>query len=813
MNTSDYGIAVVGMVGRFPGAPDLEQYWRNLRDGVESIEFFSDEELLAAGFSPALLARADYVKARAVLEGAELFDRAFFGISEAEAEILDPQQRVFLECAWEALENAGYDSERFDGRIGVYAGQTMSSYLIFNLLSNPELLGRVGSIPVLAGNDKDFLSTRVSYLLNLKGPSVSVQTACSTSLVAIHIACQSLLLGECDMALAGGVTIRSIQKSGYLYQANEIYSADGHCRAFDAKAGGTVPGSGVGVLVLKRLEEALADGDHIRAVIRGSAINNDGSVKVGFTAPGVDGEAEVVTEALALSRAAAETITYVETHGTGTALGDAIEVRALTQAFRSSTRAKNFCAIGTVKSNMGHTGASSGAAGLIKTILALEHRQLPPSLHFEEPNPEIDFADSPFYVNRELSEWKANGGPRRAGVSSFGIGGTNAHVIVEEAPPLDSAAPQKPWLLLPLSAKTDSALRAAASNLLQHLKSHPEVNIADVAYTLQVGRRAFNHRLALVCSSAEDAAAALGAEGSPRLLTYVKEADEPPVTFTFPGQGAEHVNMARELYELEPVFREQTDRCSELLAHTLGFDLRRVLYPARGEAEEAAERLKRDDVARPALFVVEYALAGLWAACGVRPQAMVGQGVGEYVAACLAGVFSLEDALKLVSGAGRQTPPAEDFTREARRMRLSPPQVPFISNATGDWIKAEQATAPDYWVAPPRQTARFAEAAAGLLKAPGRITLEVGPGRTLTTPPGHARPDGDDRQAAFTSLREPREGRSDYESFLNTLGRLWLRGAAVDWPALADGKRRRVPLPTYAFERTRSWVESRGPAL
>lgn len=801
------------MVGRFPGAPDLEQFWRNLRDGVESIEFFSDEELLAAGFSPALLARADYVKARAVLEGAELFDRAFFGISEAEAEILDPQQRIFLECAWEALESAGYDSERFDGRIGVYAGQTMSSYLIFNLLSNNALLGRVGSIPVLAGNDKDFLSTRVSYLLNLKGPSVSVQTACSTSLVAIHIACQSLLLGECDMALAGGVTIRSIQKAGYFYQPSEIYSPDGHCRAFDAKAGGTVPGSGVGILVLKRLEEALADGDHIRAVIKGSAINNDGSVKVGFTAPGVDGEAEVVTEALAVSRAGAETITYVETHGTGTALGDAIEVRALTQAFRSATQATNFCAIGTVKSNMGHTGASSGAAGLIKTILALEHRQLPPSLHFEEPNPEIAFADSPFYVNRELSEWRADGEPRRAGVSSFGIGGTNAHVIVEEAPQLNGAASQKPWHLLPLSAKTASALKAAASNLSDYLTRHPGVNIADVAYTLQVGRRAFNHRLALVCSSPADAAEALGAADSPRVSTFVKEADEPPIAFMFPGEGAEYVNMARELYELEPVFREQTDRCSELLAPALGFDLRRVLYPGRDEAEEAVARLKRADIAWPALFVSVYALARLWAACGVQPQAMFGQGVGEYVAACLAGVFSLEDALELVSGAGRQTPLAEEFNREARERRLRPPQVPFISNVTGDWIKAEQATAPDYWAGPPRQTARLTEIAAGRLKVPGRIMLEVGPGQTLTTLVGQTHSNGGDEQTAFASLREPHERRSDYELFLHTLGRLWLRGAAVDWPALADGKRRRVPLPTYAFERTRSWVEPLGPAL
>ncbi len=879
------------MAGRFPGAANLEEFWRNLRDGVESVSFFSDDELLAAGISPDILRRRNYVKARAVLEKIELFDAAFFGFSPREAEILDPQQRIFVECAWEALESAGYDSERYEGRIGVYAGVSMSTYFLFNLYSNLELLETVGSLQAMTGNDKDFLPTRVSYLLDLKGPSVTVQTACSTSLVAVHMACQSLLFGECDMALAGGVSIGAAQKSGYFYQAGGIMSPDGHCRAFDARARGTVGGSGVGILLLKRLEDALADGDHIRAVIKGSAINNDGALKVGFTAPGVSGQAEVITEAIALSRIEAETISYVETHGTATALGDPIEIKALTQAFRMATEAKNFCALGSVKTNIGHTDAAAGVAGLIKTVLALEHRQLPPSLHFERPNPEIDFANSPFYVNQRLSEWKADGQPRRAGVSSFGMGGTNAHVIVEEAARVEPSEPAKPWQLLLLSAKTDSALKAATSNLLDYLTEHPEVNIADVAYTLQVGRRAFNHRRILVCRSAEDAATELRTTGATRISTYLKEMEKPPVVFMFSGQGAQYVGMAAELYELEPAFRKQIDRCSELLKPVLGIDLRDVLYPSKDELEKAAEQLTQTFITQPALFVLEYALSELWMACGVHPQAMIGHSIGEYVAACLAGVFSLEDALTIVSNRGRlvqqlphgsmlsvplsendlqvflrndkrlslaavnadslcvvsgptnaitelerelagrdvrsrrlQTshafhssmmePLMEEFAQQMRKINLRPPQIPFISNVTGVWIKAEDAVAPEYWARHLRQTVRFADGAAELLKEYGQIMLEVGPGQTLTTLIRQVHPNKADKQATLSSVRHPHEQRSDYEFFLNTVGQLWMRGATVDWSSLAAGRRRRLPLPTYPFERRRYWIEPlrRAPA-
>ncbi len=878
MSTADHGIAVIGMSGRFPMAPNLEQFWSNLRDGVEAISFFSHEELAAAGVNPALLQNRNYVKARAVLEEIELFDAAFFGLSRREAEILDPQQRFFLECAWEALESAGYDSDRYEGRIGVYSGTTMSSYFLFNLHSNPALLETVGSLMVLAGNDKDFLSTRISYLLNLKGPSVTVQTACSTSLVAVHMACQSLFYGECDMALAGGVSISAVQKSGYFYQAGGIMSPDGHCRAFDAKARGTVGGSGVGLLLLKRLEDALADGDHIRAVIKGSAINNDGSLKVGFTAPGVPGQAEVITEAIAISGVKPETISYVEAHGTGTELGDPIEVRALTQAFRTATDAKNFCALGSVKTNIGHTDAAAGAAGLIKTILALEHRQLPPSLHFERPNPEIDFENSPFYVNHQLSEWTTGGQPRRAGVSAFGMGGTNAHVIVEEAPPLKTVKSSKPWEVLLLSAKTDSALETATSNLLEHLTRHPQINIADVAYTLQVGRRAFNHRRMLVCRSAEDAVTTLTTGDPKRVVTHVKEIEKPAVVFMFSGQGSQYVNMAAELYKLEPVFSRQFDRCSELLKPILGVDLRAAVYPAKDEAE-AAERLKQTSITQPALFVLEYALAKLWMSWGVQPRAMIGHSIGQYVAACLAGVFSLEDALTLVAARGKLMQPVregamlsvplpekelqsflqnheqlsvaavnadalcvvsgpaddiaelehelrgkglhshrlqtshafhsammepimDDFTRQVRKIDLKPPQVPFVSNVSGNWITAEEATKPEYWAEQLRQTVRFADGIAELLKEPGRIMLEVGPGTTLTT---LVRQMHSNKAAVISSVRHPHEQRSDYEFFLNAAGQLWLRGAAIDWPAA--GTRRRIPLPTYPFERKRYWIE------
>jgi acyl transferase domain-containing protein len=874
-------IAIIGLKGRFPGARNVDELWKNLRDGVESISFFSDQEL-EAEMNPVLSHDPHYVKAGAVLADIELFDAAFFEYSHREAELIDPQQRLFLECAWEVLESAGYDSERLAGRIGVYAGVDTNTYL-FNLLANPAVIWSAGGYQAIIANDKDHVSTRVSYKLNLKGPSITIQTACSTSLVAVHVACQSLLNGECDMALAGGVSISVPQEAGYLYQEGMILSPDGHCRAFDARAQGTVGGNGMGIIMLKRLADALADGDCIHAVIRGSAVNNDGSTKVGYTAPSVDGQAEVIAEALAMARVEPETITFIEAHGTGTPLGDPVEIAALTQAFRTGTEKKGFCAVGSVKTNLGHLSTAAGVAGLIKTVLALKHQEIPPSLHFERPNPKIDFANSPFYVNATLRKWQTDGTPRRAGVSSFGIGGTNAHVVLEEAPAIEPPGESRPWQLLLLSAKTSSALEAATANLAQHLQQHPALNLADVAYTLQVGRRSFNHRRALVCRDRDDAVTALETLSPERVFTRFQEPAARSVVFMFPGQGAQYVNMGLGLYQTEPAFREQVDRCSELLQPELELDPRQILYPGEGESETATRQLNQTRIAQPALFVIEYALARLLMTWGVRPQALIGHSSGEYVAACLASVLSLQDALALVAVRGRlmqelpggamlavalpetqirpllgeqlslaahnapalcvvsgptdavqdlqnrlveqgvdcrrlhtshafhsqmMTPILEPFARRVKAVKLKPPQIPYVSNVTGSWATASETTDAGYWVAHLRQTVRFAEGVRGLWQEPGRIFLEVGPGRTLASLANRQAQQPGER-VVLSTLPHPRERRSDVASVLNALGQCWMAGAPVDWTGFyVRERRRRLPLPTYPFERRRYWIES-----
>lgn len=647
------GIAIVGIAGRFPRASTIDVFWQNLQDGLECVSFFSDEEVEASGVEPTLINDPYYVKAAAILEDAEWFDASFFGFTPREAEIMDPQHRLVLECAWQALESAGYDPEKYKGSIGVYAGASMNTYLSSNLYSNPDILKLMGDYHIMLGNDKDFMPTRVSYKLNLKGPSVNVQTACSTSLVAVCQAYQSLLNYQCDMALAGGVSLRFPQKAGYLFQEGGIRSPDGHCRAFDNEAKGTVGGEGVGIVVLKRLEDALAEGDSIYSVIKGAAINNDGSLKVAYTAPSVAGQAEVISMAQALAGIDAETITYVEAHGTGTALGDPIEIAGLTKAFSASTGSKGFCAIGSVKTNIGHLDAAAGIAGLIKTSLALQNKLLPPSLHLKQPNSKIDFAKSPFYVNAELSEWRAEDTPRRAGVSSFGIGGTNAHVVLEEAPFIKTCEASRPWHLLMLSAKSSSALDVATNNLVEHLTNNADLKLADVAYTLQVGRRAFDYRRILVCSDIRDAKKGLQARDPKRVFTSFKASRNPSTVFMFSGQGAQYVNMGLELYQVEPTFREQIDLCADLLKSHLGLDLRRLLYPLEDEAEKAGKQLNQTAIAQPALFAIEYATAKLWQSWGVQPQAMIGHSVGELTAASLAGVFSLEDALAVVATRGR----------------------------------------------------------------------------------------------------------------------------------------------------------------
>jgi phthiocerol/phenolphthiocerol synthesis type-I polyketide synthase E len=645
-------VAIVGMACRFPGAKDINEFWKNLKEGVESISFFTDEELRASGIPPSVLSDPNYVRAKGVVDDVDLFDATFFGFNHREAQILDPQHRLFLECAWQAIESAGYDCENYSGRIGVYAGASMNTYLL-NLYSNRDLIESIDPLQLLIASDKDFLATRVSYKLNLSGPSITVQTACSTSLVAVHLACQSLLNGECDMALAGGVSIRIPQKSGYLYREGGIVSPDGHCRAFDAKANGTVGGDGVGVVLLKRVEDALEDKDSILAIIKGSAINNDGSMKAGFTAPSVNAQAVVIAEAQAMARVEAETISYVEAHGTGTTLGDPIEIAALREAFRTSTDRNGFCAIGSVKTNIGHLDAAAGVAGLIKVVKALEEKKLPPSLHFERQNPKVDFLNSPFYVNTKLTEWGRRNGPRRAGVSSFGMGGTNVHVILEEALRADAPGKARPYQLLAQSAKTDSALEAATSNLSEYLNQNPDANLADVAFTLQVGRRAFDHRRITVCRDTKDAHVTLQTLNPQRVFTALHDSVDRPVVFMFSGQGSQYVNMGLEVYQVEDEFRKQVDLCSELLRPDLGVDLREVIYPYGSGDEDAAQLLSQTFITQAAIFVIDYALARLWMQWGLQPRAMIGHSVGEYVAACLAGVFTLEDVLRLVAARGR----------------------------------------------------------------------------------------------------------------------------------------------------------------
>jgi amino acid adenylation domain-containing protein len=915
-------VAILGMAGRFPGAPDLERFWANLRQGVESISFFSPEEVAAAGVDPALLADPHYVRAGGVLAGADLFDAGFFDLSPREAQLMDPQQRVFLECAAEALEHAGYGPGSPAAgacRIGVYAGAGMSEYGIHQLFGNP---AAAGGMEVMLGNDKDFLATRAAYKLDLRGPALAVQTACSTSLVAVHLACRALLEGECDVALAGGVGIGFPERAGYLYEEGGVNSADGHNRSFDARATGTVGSSGVGIVVLKPLAAALAAGDPIRAVIRATAINNDGAAKVGYTAPGETGQAAAIARAQELAGIAPESVQYVEAHGSATPIGDPIEVAALTCAFRArmgreGKRLNGFCALGSVKSNIGHTGSAAGIAGLIKTVLALEHREIPPSLHFENPNPRLQLAGSPFRVAAALAPWPAGEGePRRAGVSSFGLGGTNAHAVLEEAPEPPPAGPARPWHLLALSARTETALEAATDRLADHLARHPEEDLADVAYTLHTGRRGMEHRRILVCRDREDALAALASRDPRRVqgsaVAAVAGAGR-PVAFVFAGLGEQYPGMARGLYRDEPGFRAAFDRAAALFAPHLGADLAALLFPPGEEAKDGvgsaggaggaggmdlrrllnrpgvtpvptgADPLDRTALLQPAFFALDYALASLLLDWGVKPQAMIGYSLGEYVAACLAGVLSLADAARLValrarlvdalpegamlavplseaelaallpeglsiaavngpratvaagppaalaelerqlSAAGiaarrlRTThafhspmlsPAAPPLAAAAREVALHPPRIPYLSNVTGTWITAAEATDPRYWAEHLLRPVRFAEGIAELWREPGRVLLEIGPGQSLSALALQLADGGVVDPVALPVLPGAFERRPDRVVLLESLGKLWLAGVPVDWPRVYAGEqRRRVALPAYPFERRRYWIE------
>jgi len=866
-------IAIIGMRGRFPGANDLDQFWKNLAEGVESIAVLTPDEMRAAGIPDHISRLPGYVNAAPVLDGVDQFDAQFFGFSARDAALTDPQHRLFLETAWEALEDAGYDPARYPGAIGVFGGCELSSYL-YHLHNNLESLKYVDGMTLMVTNDKDHLCTQVSYRLNLKGPSVAVQTTCSTSLVAVSLACESLEHGRCDMALAGGVTVKVPQRGGYFYTAGSILSPDGHCRPFDANAQGTIVGSGVGLVVLRRLKDALQAGDNIRAVILGTGLNNDGNDKVGYTAPSYRGQAAAVRAAHESSGVAADSIGYVEAHGTGTILGDPIEVSALTEVFRASTSTRGFCGIGSVKSNFGHLSCAAGVAGLIKTVLALQHQAIPPTLHYTAPNPAIDLASSPFFVATNLLPWTRNGHPRRAGVSSFGVGGTNAHLVVEEAPRRPAPEKEKfvrPHQLMILSARSEAALGRVTERLQAHLEAHPELDPADVAFTLQAGRRFFKHRRALVPGGAQ--------------MDGVD--DERSVIFMFPGQGSQYPGMGAGLYRTEPVFRKTVDHCARLLKPALGADLRALLFPGARRRGMAAEELKDTKYAQPALFAVGFALAELWRSWGVQPAAMIGHSVGEYVAAALAGVMTLEDALQVIARRGKLISalprgsmlavmsPAEPLNRfldhrvslaainapgfcvlsgptaaigkvekaltaegiAARRLhtshafhssmmdpilarfedfvsrlKLSPPSLPFVATLHGKWADASVAQ-PGYWSAQLRSPVRFADAMRTLGETKNAICLEAGPGNTLATFAMEATKKNGKPALCLASLPGPDSRKPDTQQMLTSLGHLWVNGVVVDWDGFhRHEKRRRVSLPTYPFERESYWVGAKPAA-
>lgn len=640
-------IAIVGMALRVPGADTVSKFWSNLLGGVESIRQLSPLELAEAELAGDPVHEPHYVPRTADLAGMEYFDADFFGLSPKEAAVMDPQHRHFLECAWEALEDAGRMPSTREGPIGVFAASGMGSYFYFNVCSDRELVDQTGMFLLRhTGNDKDFLSTRVSFSLDLRGPSVNVQTACSSSLVAVHYAAQSLMNGECDMALAGGVTIEQPHRRGYIFQEGEILSPDGHCRAFDHRAAGTVFGSGVGVVALRRLSDALADGDIIHAVIKASAINNDGASKAGYLAPSVTGQAEAVIEAQGLAGISPDTIGYVECHGTGTYLGDPIEIQALTEAFRLGTSRRNFCRVGSVKSNIGHLDTAAGVVSLIKAALVVKHGKIPPTISFEKPNPSIDFAGSPFVVNDRLSDWTTALSPRRAGVNSLGVGGTNAHVVVEEAPPHpthSSAAEDDPTLLL-ISAKSRKALEEAQTRLGEFVRDFPETSLTDAAYTLLHGRQAFEFRAAVAVDSHADAVEALLKPEMKRVSMHTALESPSGIVFLLPGGGAQHHGMARQLYRTDASFRRSVDEGIGYLPPAVAAEVRAAWL----DAEQADQRLSRPSIQLPAILITEVALGRWWMAKGIQPTALVGHSMGENAAACLAGVFSFEDAVNLV---------------------------------------------------------------------------------------------------------------------------------------------------------------------
>nr|MBP8824214.1 amino acid adenylation domain-containing protein [Flavobacteriales bacterium] len=892
-------VAIIGLSGRFPGAENVAQLWENLLNKKNSISMWAADEL-----DPSIPAELrndpDYVKARGVIRDADKFDAAFFGVNPKVAALMDPQQRVFMETAWAALEDAAYDPAQFAGLIGVYAGMGNNTYYTRNVIGHPELIEQVGDFAVMTANEKDYIATRLAFEFDLRGPAISLHTACSTSLVAIAQAFKALRDGECDMALAGGIAITAPINSGIVYNDGGMYSPDGSTRTFDAQGKGTSFSDGVGIIVLKRLADAVREKDHIYATIKGAALNNDGSDKASFTAPSVRGQAEVIAMAQADAGVSPDQITYVEAHGTATPLGDPIEVEALTLAFRSGsqfsvvgsqlsgpdnqqpTTANQHCALGSIKSNIGHLTAAAGAAGVIKTALALQREQIPASIGYDKPNPAIDFANSPFRVAQDAIAWPRTATPRIAGVSSFGVGGTNAHVILAEPPVAAVSGASRSKQLFLLSAKSKTSLDAMTENLGAWLGSHPEAPLADVAYTLQVGRRSFRHRRLITGGSHSEVIEAITNKDTNFISTRELHETAPGVAFMFPGQGSQYVNMGRDLCASEPVFKQHFDHCCELFSKELGTDLQAIIFPKAGEEEKAAGQLKQTVYTQASLFTMHYSLAKLWMHWGIQPDAMMGHSIGEFAAACLAGVFTLEDAVKLVAARGRMMQdlpggsmlsvraaeeevakklpagcsiaanngpqlcvasgphdaiaklqaelekdgitckplvtshafhsPMMDamvapYKNVVEGVKLNAPRIPIVSTVTADWLKDDEATSPDYWSKHLRATVRFAQAVKFAWSDADRVMLEVGPRTTATT---LARQQSSDpkKQAAVSSLGDSAGNGIELTPLLKAVGGLWQCGVPIDWEKFYEREeRRRLSLPTYAFERIRYWVE------